>query len=276
MNCGKVKAHIIKWLEKILKDSGQKGFVIGVSGGVDSAVVSTLCAETGHPFLCISMPIHQSQEHLERAHLHMKGLKKTYNHYEGMEIDLTQTFDYMKTDLGDVSELALANTRSRLRMTTLYAWANTKNYLVAGTGNKIEDMGVMFFTKGGDGLVDLSPIGDLKKTQIWKLAKYLTIDDSIIQAKPADGLWYDNRSDEEAIGASYPDLERIMDYCESLYINSRQDYQNLIDLEMIIPLKEPDEKILMVYLLRHEAGGHKMKMPPICHINCHGNMSGRC
>lgn len=268
MDCGRVKKHIVTWLDKQLKESKQKGFVIGVSGGVDSALVSTLCCETGHPVLCISMPINQHPDHISRADKHMDWLKKTYKHVKCKTIDLS--IEYMRlekkliesTDVEDC-ELGLVNTRSRIRMLTLYFHANVNGYLVIGTGNKIEDFGVGFFTKGGDGQIDISPIGDMTKTEVWELAKYLWIEDDIIAAKPTDGLWEDGRTDEDSIGASYLDLEKAMEYCLDLDINTWSEYKSLAEKDTI-PLM--DEKVLKIYLDRHEANAHKMKMPPVCKI----------
>jgi len=287
MDCRKVKETIVNWLVAQLKASGQKGFVVGISGGVDSALVSTLCAETGYPVLCLSMPILQAPDQLFKARLHMEWLKSTYKHIENMEVDLTETFQIMLKSLGrTVSELSEVNTRSRLRMTTLYAMSNDLGYLVAGTGNKIEDYGIGFFTLGGDGQVDCSPIGDLKKTEVWELAKYVGVDDSIVKAKPTDGLWNDNRGDEDAIGASYPELEIAMDFCNqnpylSLTVYNKLDnilWTRLLRISSYLghgvgyikrkveELTPRQREVLEIYLKRHEATAHKMCMPPVCPI----------
>jgi NAD+ synthase len=154
----------------------------------------------------------------------------------------------------ELADLALANTRSRLRMTSLYYFAALHRYLVAGTGNKVEDFGVGFYTKYGDGGVDLSPIADLMKTEVYAVAKELGIIDSIMQAKPTDGLWGDDRSDEDQIGASYPELEWAMDLRDR-----RVDVSTLA-------LSERQQKVLSIYDRRHAANRHKMDPIPVCHI----------
>lgn len=216
MQTEKVVKHIVEWLKGYLETAHQKGFVIGISGGIDSAVTSTLCAMTGYPLLNIEMPIHQEASQALRAKQHINWLNNQFGaSIESLEVDLTSTFDQLvsalpSTAANDKVNLALANTRSRLRMTTLYYFAGLNNYLVAGTGNKIEDFGVGFFTKYGDGGVDLSPIADLMKSQVYEIAAYLGIESTIQKAKPTDGLFGDDRSDEDQLGASYDELEWAM------------------------------------------------------------------
>jgi len=203
---------ISEWLNTYLESSKLECFVIGISGGIDSALVSTLCAQTNKKTIVLSMPIHQSPDQLQRAHNHIEWLKQKYSNVESFEFDLTSTFETFKSLFSTEDKLALANSRSRLRMTTLYQIAGMSKGLVVGTGNKVEDFGIGFFTKYGDGGVDLSPIADLTKTEVGQLARKLGIIEEILVAKPTDGLWEDDRSDEDQIGASYEELEWAMEF----------------------------------------------------------------
>ena len=191
-----------------------KSFVVGVSGGIDSAVVSTLCAETDLPVYALGMPIHQNKDQETLSDAHLEWLKSKYSNVTTLKFDLTSTFETFKYDLERYAtdELALANTRSRLRMVTLYQIAGQFKGLVVGTGNKVEDYGIGFYTKYGDGGVDIAPIADLYKTEVWELGKYLGVSKEIIEASPTDGLWDDKRTDEDQLGASYAQLEEAMEY----------------------------------------------------------------
>ena len=156
MHTKKVVDHIVNWLKEYAENSKMEGFVIGISGGIDSAVTSTLCAKTGFPTLCIEMPIHQAENQVNRAKEHINQLKEKYPNVIQEEVDLTSVFEEFKKQApiptnSDLLNLSLANTRARLRMTSLYYFAGLHRYLVAGTGNKVEDFGVGFFTKYGDG-----------------------------------------------------------------------------------------------------------------------------
>ncbi|MVX36428.1 NAD(+) synthase [Myroides sp. LoEW2-1] len=210
-----VTNHIVMWLKEYATQAKVNGYVIGISGGIDSAVTSTLCAMTGLPLLCVEMPIHQEVSQVTRAKEHISFLKAKFNNVQSVEADLTDTFESLiKAVPSSQSEyllnLTLANTRARIRMTTLYYFAGINRSLVAGTGNKVEDFGVGFFTKYGDGGVDLSPIADLMKSEVRQIGEYLQIPSSIIIAKPTDGLFGDDRSDEDQLGASYDELEIAM------------------------------------------------------------------
>lgn len=240
---------ISNWLSEYLESSKQRCFVVGISGGIDSALVSTLCAQTGIKTIVISMPIHQASDQLERAHNHINWLKSKYSNVESLEFDLTNTFETFKSLFEVENKLALANSRSRLRMVTLYQIATTNKGLVVGTGNKVEDFGVGFYTKYGDGGVDISPIADLTKTEVRAMAKELGVNEEIILAKPTDGLWEDGRTDEDQIGASYEELEWAMEYH-----NSKDDYFNLNDRQ---------REVYGKYLLFHEANQHKMNPIPV-------------
>jgi NAD+ synthase len=204
---------ISNWLTEYLTQSHMDCFVIGISGGIDSALVSTLCAQTGKKTIVVSMPIHQQSDQLERAYNHIKWLKEKYPNVESHTKDLSVLFDYFKGLFGTPEhKLALANSRSRLRMVTLYQIAGMNKGLVVGTGNKVEDFGVGFFTKYGDGGVDISPIGDLTKTEVREMARELGIIEDILVAKPTDGLWDDDRTDEDQMGATYEELEWAMNF----------------------------------------------------------------
>ena len=206
--------NIIQWLKAYSKKSKTDGFVIGISGGIDSALTSTLCASTGLPTICIDMPIMQNKNEVNRASNHIKWLQKKFNNVIHKSIDLNNVFNsfkntvYQKNDKNNF--LSLANSRSRLRMTTLYYFAGINNCLVAGTGNKVEDFGIGFYTKYGDGGVDISPIADLNKTDVFEISKKLGVLNEIVKAKPTDGLWDDGRTDEDQIGATYKELEWAM------------------------------------------------------------------
>jgi NAD+ synthase len=209
-----LKLNVVEWIKGYADKNKIKSLVVGVSGGIDSAVVSTLCAETGLPTYTLGMPIHQNeyQENLSDAHLDWLTWK--YTNVTRLKFDLTNTFDTFVSSMDGYNEnkLALANTRSRIRMITLYQVAGSVGGIVVGTGNKVEDYGIGFYTKYGDGGVDIAPIADLYKTEVWELGKHLGVDQRIIDASPTDGLWDDSRTDEAQIGASYEDLEYAMEH----------------------------------------------------------------
>ena len=244
--------HIIHWLKNYQDTAKAQGFVVGVSGGIDSALTASLCALTGSKTILINMPIRQTEAELNRGLEQMQALQKANSNVSLLQIDLTHSFGVLEVALGlDAAQnhLALANTRARLRMTTLYAIAQANGCLVAGTGNKVEDFGVGFYTKYGDGGVDLSPIADLYKTEVFKLAKHLGVVQSILDAKPTDGLWEDGRSDEDQIGASYPELEWAMEFNgDETKLASRQ------------------KEVLEIYRKLNRANLHKMLPIPVCEI----------
>jgi len=258
MQTEKVVKYIVDWLKSYLETSHQKGFVIGISGGIDSAVTSTLCAMTGYPLLNLEMPIHQEKNQTERAKKHIEWLKSNFSSpVNSIEVELTNTFDsivnaFPKTESSDQVNLALANTRSRLRMTSLYYFAGINNYLVAGTGNKVEDFGVGFYTKYGDGGVDLSPIADLLKSDVYEIARYLGINTDIQKAKPTDGLFGDDRSDEDQLGASYDELEWAMQQKEE-----GKTSDNFTGRE---------KEVFDVYSRLNRINQHKMVAIPVCEI----------
>ena len=257
MQTEKVVDYIVNWLKDYATNAGMKGFVIGVSGGIDSAVTSTLCAKTGLPLLCLEMPIHQAPSQVSRAMNHIDWLKSNFNKVSMTQVNLTPVFDSLIDALPDVDNeeerfMSLANTRARLRMTTLYYFAALEKFLVAGTGNKVEDFGVGFYTKYGDGGVDLSPIADLLKTEVYTIAKYLGINKEIIDAPPTDGLWGDDRTDEDQIGASYPELEWAM----------KMDDEG----KTAHDFSDREQKVFKIYKRFNTANKHKMIPIPICEI----------
>ena len=207
--------EIKEWIKKYVKDNKIKCLVVGVSGGIDSAVVSTLCAETGLKVYALNMPIHQKEEQENLSDSHLKWLTQKYSNVESIKINLTETFESLKSIIPDSfrnDNLSLANTRSRLRMIALYQVAGNCGGIVVGTGNKVEDYGIGFYTKYGDGGVDIAPIADLYKSEVYKLGKYLGVINDIINARPTDGLWDDERTDEDQIGTTYDLLEWAMEY----------------------------------------------------------------
>lgn len=219
-NYEELKNRITTWIGDYVVQNNIKSLVIGVSGGIDSAVVSTLCAETGLPTYVLSMPLHSSTKNDDLSDSYCNTLEKKYENVTKIRIDLTSTYDQLLksfdfwTGEGEFTSnnLANANTKSRIRMVTLYQVAGTVGGIVVGTGNKVEDYGVGFYTKYGDGGVDIAPIADLYKTEVWELGKHLDVDQRIIDAPPTDGLWEDSRTDETQIGASYVELEEAMEY----------------------------------------------------------------
>ena len=231
-----------------------KGFVVGVSGGIDSAVTSTLCARTGRDVIVLDMPIHQARDQVSRSSAHIKWLERVYSNVKGGRIDLTPVFDQMADTLPvDIQDnLTMANTRSRLRMVTLYAQATHHRMLVAGTGNRVEDFGVGFYTKYGDGGVDLSPIADLMKSEVYALGRCLGVQDEILNATPTDGLWEDGRTDESQIGATYGELEWAMAF------EAAPKDTSLLSIR--------EQQVLAIYRQFNQANQHKMLPIPVCKI----------
>ena len=255
MKISQTVEHITKWIKSYKERNKINGLVIGVSGGIDSALTSTLCGLTGIKTLCLNMPIRQRQDQYQRAKNHIKWLENKFENVKSIDFELTSVFNEFKKCVENKSradELALANSRSRLRMMALYYYAGIDNSIVVGTGNKVEDFGIGFYTKYGDGGVDISPIADLMKSEVFKISKYLNINNEIINAKPTDGLWDDNRSDEDQIGASYDDLEKVMNEIEN---GSNPDN-----------FEDELKNIYNVYIHHHKANKHKMISIPVCKI----------
>ena len=213
--------------------------VVGVSGGIDSAVVSTICAASGMKTFALSMPIRQIQKQDDLSKVHCKWLAANFKNVQVLNINLDSVFtEFEKASGTNSSEHAFANSRARLRMTTLYQVAGSNNGIVVGTGNKVEDFGVGFYTKYGDGGVDISPIADCTKTQVWDMGRELGINPAIIEAAPTDGLWLDGRNDEQQLGMSYQELEEAM--------------------------ANPNSKNYQQYLKIRETNLHKMNPIPVC------------
>ncbi len=257
MQTEKVIDHITNWLKEYATKANIDGFVVGVSGGIDSAVTSSLCAKTGLKTLCVEMPIHQAQSQVTRAQEHIAQLKERFSNVSDIRVDLTPVFEEFKsavptTDPSAQLNLSLANTRARLRMSTLYYFAGLHKYLVAGTGNKVEDFGVGFYTKYGDGGVDLSPIADLLKSEVYELSESLSVPKSIQLAAPTDGLFGDSRSDEDQIGASYDELEWAM--------KMKDEGKNNNDFE------GRQLEVFKIYTRLNTVNQHKMNPIPVCKI----------
>ena len=242
--------QITEWILDYAKTNGITTLVVGVSGGIDSAVSSTLCAKTGLRTIALSMPIHQIESQNNLSMKHCEWLSSNWNNVETDTVDLSVTFDSISNALGSKgdSEMALANTRARLRMVTLYAFAASNNGIVVGTGNKVEDFGVGFYTKYGDGGVDISPIADLYKSEVFSLAGSLGVIKEIQEAPPTDGLWDDGRTDEDQIGATYQELEWAMREVENPSKAGLSDRQ---------------KQVMERYLQLNKANSHKMDPIPV-------------
>ena len=241
MNYQKKIDYISKWIKEYATSLSFQpvSLVIGVSGGIDSAVTSTLCAKTGFKTIAISMPIKQNLNQHDLSLKHLDWLKNYFDNVETKIIELDNVFASFENTMKDFNNsLAFANSRSRLRMVTLYQIAQANKGIVVGTGNKVEDFGVGFYTKYGDGGVDISPIADCKKTDVWNIGKSLGVIDEIIEAAPTDGLWDDSRNDESQLGLSYEEIEDAMENSNSKHIKKYQE------------IREPNL--------------HKMKPIPVC------------
>jgi len=263
MNTKAVAEHIIKWLKDYAGNAGIEGFVLGVSGGIDSALTASLCARTGLNLTVLELPIYQAESQVNRALELIDHLKENYKNVTADRVDLTPVFESFKVAVPNKASefgnnnpakerLSLANTRARLRMTTLYYYAGLYGYLVAGTGNKVEDFGVGFYTKYGDGGVDLSPIADLLKSEVYELAAYLNVPTSILNAAPTDGLFGDNRTDEDQLGASYDELEWAMQQ-----LDQKKEVKDFSGREL---------EVFNIYTRLHRANLHKMNPIPVCEI----------
>ena len=249
MDWSNVAEDISDWIGEYAKKNGIGALVVGVSGGVDSAVTSTLSAMTGIDTIVLNMPIHQDRMQNELSERHIEWLKTKWGNVSEGEIDLSSTYDEFCSKMGGgLSELSLANSRARLRMTALYAIAGSNNGIVVGTGNKVEDFGVGFFTKYGDGGVDIAPIADLYKSDVFAIGKELGVIEEILDAAPTDGLWDDGRTDEEQMGASYEELEWAM-----------RELENPSGSEMT----DREKEVMSLYAGLHEANSHKMAPIPV-------------
>jgi NAD+ synthase len=234
---------ISKWIKSYteMMPSKAQALIIGISGGIDSSVSSTLCAMTGLKTVVLSMPIKQKLSQHDLSLKHQEWLVKKFKNVEAHTINLDQLFETFKNSLSQFdSELGLANSRARLRMTTLYQVAAANKGIVVGTGNKVEDFGVGFYTKYGDGGVDISPIADCNKTEVWEIGRELNILQEIVEAAPTDGLWDDGRTDEGQLGLRYKELEEAMN---NIYSKNRVKYEKIRQMNL-----------------------HKMEAIPVCKI----------
>ena len=245
MDVSQKALFISNWIKDYVNSMPKKAksLVIGVSGGIDSSVSSTLSAMTGLRTIVLSMPIKQKVEQHDLSQKHKDWLKNKFSNVEGYTLELDDVFKSFENTLSKFeSEHGMANSRARLRMTTLYQVAAANSGIVVGTGNKVEDFGVGFYTKYGDGGVDISPIADCNKTEVWELGKELGILDEIINAAPTDGLWDDGRTDEGQLGLSYQELEEAMENPNSKNRNKYTEIRkmNLHKMEAIPVCKIPN------------------------------------
>ena len=249
-NWNELAKDITSWIKDYAQDQNIQSLVVGVSGGVDSAVVSTLCARSGIRTIVLNMPIHQKSQQDNLSIQHISWLKDNFGNVEERSFDLSEIYDvFVKTiSKHEVSDLALTNTRARLRMTALYATAGSNGGIVVGTGNKVEDFGIGFYTKYGDGGVDISPIADLYKSDVYEIGEELGIIRGILDAAPTDGLWNDGRTDEDQIGASYDEIEWAMR--ESLSSKRAN-------------LSEREREVMEIYQRLNKTNLHKMKPIPV-------------
>lgn len=237
---------IVQWLKLYLEKSKQECFIIGVSGGIDSALTSTLCALTGKRTIVVSLPINQKENQIFRAKNHINWLQDKFKNVESLEIDLSETFEKFISVFDNSNLLTEANSKSRLRMVALYHVSGVNKGIVVGTGNKVEDFGVGFFTKYGDGGVDISPIANLLKSEVKNMAKKLGIIEDIVNASPTDGLWDDDRTDEQQIGATYEELEWAME------TNIEEEKMN-----------NREREVYSIYKKLNSTNQHKMKPIPV-------------
>jgi NAD+ synthase len=247
--------HISKWIRDYARQAKVDTLVVGISGGIDSSVVSTLCAQTGLKIIVVQMPIRQNRKLDNLSSAQASWLLERYpNNVTHMNLDLTPVFSAFEKKVGPFgdSELAFANSRARLRMMTLYQIAQSHGGIVVGTGNRVEDFGVGFFTKYGDGGVDISPIGDCLKTEVWAMGQELGLLQEIIDAPPTDGLWTDGRNDEDQLGMTYPELEKAM---------LQDTYEGIRDYATA-----PEKRLLKRYREIRAKNLHKMTPIPVCKI----------
>ena len=231
-NYAELQTRIVDWISDYANTNKIKSLVVGISGGIDSSVVSTLCALTGIKTYVVGMPINQIESQEDLSDTHGEWLCETFSNVQFIKTDMSAVDDlFLQTIYKDVGEkfainkLARANTRSRIRMVTLYQIAGSVSGIVVGTGNKVEDYGIGFYTKYGDGGIDIAPIADLYKTEVWELGRHLGVNQSIIDAQPTDGLWDDGRTDEDQIGTSYAMLEWVMEQGlteDPMFLNEEQ------------------------------------------------------
>jgi len=255
LDYAEVGKDLITQLKEYVENSWVESMVMWVSGGVDSGLVSTLAAKTGLPLTVIEMPIHQAAEQVDNAQEHIAWLKDNFPNVESIRVDLTQTFETLKAALPEIENeevvryMAYVNTRSRLRGNVLYCTANEQGWIVLGTGNRVEDYGIWFFTKFGDGAVDVGPIGNLYKSEVRALSRELWVPTNISEAVATDGLHSNGATDEDQIGCTYDELEWAMvEYDEW---KRTDDFNGRA------------REVMEIYVARHEWNAHKMEMPPV-------------
>ena len=262
--------RIVKWLQQYAAGARINQFVVGISGGIDSSVVSALCAQTGIPTIVVQMPIRQKRDQDCRSSLQATWLLERYpSTVTHMSLDLTTVFSAFEKKLqpfctidqgsNTQEQLAFANSRSRLRMMVLYQIAQSYSGLVVGTGNRVEDFGVGFFTKYGDGGVDISPIGDCLKTDVWAMGHELGLAKEIIDADPTDGLWDDGRTDQDQLGMTYPELEKAMAHHDM----DRNDIYQVLE----ISLTREEQEQMKNYRAMRARNLHKMQPIPVCRFD---------
>ena len=262
-----LESRIVSWIREYADNNGINALVVGVSGGIDSAVVSTLCARTRIPTFVLTMPLASKMDNTILSTSHAQYLRETYSNVVMQNVELSSTYEQLLksidwwTDMhgGEKgtytsNQLANANTKSRLRMVTLYQVAGSVGGIVVGTGNKVEDYGIGFYTKYGDGGVDIAPIADLYKTEVWELGRHLGVDQRIIDAAPTDGLWEDSRTDEAQVGASYEDLEWVMD--SEIFIHEKNPES--ATMWRGVPLTDQQKSAIKQYGKFHRQNKHKM------------------
>ena len=253
--------HIVKWIKQYATKNKISTLVVGISGGIDSSVVSALCAETGLTTIVVQMPIRQNKTLNNRSSMQAGWLMERYPNVTHMSMDLTPVFSafekktapFCDAENASQVELAFANSRARLRMMTLYQIAQCHGGIVVGTGNRVEDFGVGFFTKYGDGGVDISPIGDCMKTHVWEMGRELGLPQEIIDAPPTDGLWEDGRTDQDQLGMTYPELETAM----------LQDTNS----DLVLAATPQQKKNLRRYREIRATNLHKMLPIPVCKLS---------
>lgn len=284
LDLSKTVRSIVWWINNYTEKANIDTLVVGVSGGIDSSVVSTLCAMTGKKTILVELPI--GETHLPTASNHIQYLQRKYDNVIHEVVNLTDVFESMKGTLSNQTnqvsdssdfKLVLANMASRLRMTTLYSFSNSYKGLVVGTGNKVEDFGIGFFTTGGDGTVDISPIADLMKSEVYKIGEILRLNEEILNTRPTDGLWEDGRTDEDQIGATYDELEWAMEFVSDNWYYEQGMIEGFLDYDFDtnkskvfkeeIGLSDRHKEVLRIYTTRHNNNKHKMVSVPVYKVD---------
>ncbi len=270
----KQSKQISKWLWRSVETAWSKWIVVWVSGWIDSAVVSTLAAMSWKALTVLELPIHQKWDEVSRAKEHIEWLQNNFSNVSSQIVDLSNIYDSMVElqspwDNLESEELANVNLRSRLRAVQLYSTANRKNSIVVWTGNRVEDMWIWFFTKYWDWAVDFSPIWEYYKTEVYKLWEYIWVNNNIVTAAPTDWLWEDGSTDEDQIGASYPELEWAMVKYDSFKMSLAENYQQITQEtinQFVNSFSWRMKEVMKIFVTRHLQNAHKMQMPPVFKI----------